>query len=134
MRILVAFFVAALTLSTPALAGPAQTAQAATKAWLGLIDHDHYAQSWTSASPLFRGRITERKWARTAASVRDPLGAVEARKAGAVKLTDSLPGAPDGYYAVIRFRTPSAHKKNATDTVVMTDDHGTWQSSGYFIR
>jgi serine/threonine-protein kinase len=46
----------------------------------------------------------------------------------------SLPGAPDGHYAVLRFSTVFTHKRQATETVVMAQEPSGWRTDGYFIR
>jgi hypothetical protein len=47
----------------------------------------------------------------------------------------SLPGAPDGEYVVIQFKTAFENKKFAIETVTpMLDGDGKWRVSGYFIR
>ncbi len=47
----------------------------------------------------------------------------------------SLPGAPDGKYVVIQFKTSFENKKSATETITpMMDNDGKWRVSGYFIK
>ena len=47
----------------------------------------------------------------------------------------SLPGAPDGDYVVIQFKTSFANKKSAVETVTpMLEKDGVWRVSGYFIK
>jgi hypothetical protein len=47
----------------------------------------------------------------------------------------SLPGAPDGEYVVIRFKTEFENKKEAYETVTpMKDKDGEWRVSGYYIN
>ncbi len=47
----------------------------------------------------------------------------------------SLPGAPDGEYVVIQYRSEFENKSNAVETVTpMRDADGEFRVSGYFIR
>jgi len=50
-------------------------------------------------------------------------------------LTRQIPGAPDGDYALLEFRTSFAKKTNSRETVTLereADD--TWRVIGYFIH
>jgi hypothetical protein len=123
--------------------GPSQPDQdAAVKAaegvavsWLALVDSGRYAQSWSEASSVFRARVTEKEWEKTAASARGSLGKSLSRKVGSAEYTRTLPGAPDGEYVVIQYEGSFEKKKQAVEMVVpMKDKDGTWRVSGYFIR
>jgi hypothetical protein len=47
----------------------------------------------------------------------------------------SLPGAPDGEYVVIQYRTSFENKNDAIETVTpMKDTDGTWRVSGYYVK
>jgi ribosomal protein S17E len=49
--------------------------------------------------------------------------------------SSSLPGAPDGKYVVMSFKTSFEHKKSAVETVTfMLDKNGKWSAAGYFIK
>jgi Protein of unknown function (DUF4019) len=68
-------------------------------------------------------------------AVRKPLGGVISRKAKSATYKTSLPGAPDGQYVVIQFKTSFEHKKSAIETVTpMVDKDGKWRIAGYFIK
>ena len=67
-------------------------------------------------------------------SVRDQLGALKSRSESGVNLTQSLPGVPDGDYAVVRFQSSFANKADAIESVTMILEQGRWMAAGYFIR
>ena len=68
-------------------------------------------------------------------AARKPLGAVVSRSIANVQLTRTMPGAPDGYYVILQFKTAFAHKEEALETVIpMMDKDGKWRVSGYFIK
>jgi hypothetical protein len=135
LRGLIPFF-AALVLSGSLMAAedsPQQVTDAARN-WLTLIDTGKYDQSWDGASKLFRERVAEAQWVTEVKAAREPLGAVESRMAPAVHFAASLPGAPDGRYAILQFRSKFEHKRDAVETVTMMIDDGTWKLAGYFIK
>jgi len=123
-----------LLLPVSALANESKEAAAAATHWLALVDAGKYAQSWDEASALFKMRVSEAQWESASKSVRGSLGPMIARKAPTVKLRNTLPGAPDGQYAILRFHTKFAKKAKAIETVTMMRDDGTWKASGYFIK
>ena len=47
---------------------------------------------------------------------------------------ETLPGAPDGRYWVMRFAASYERKQAATETVTASWDGDAWRVSGYFIR
>jgi hypothetical protein len=66
---------------------------------------------------------------------RGPFGDVKSRELKDAKYATSLPGAPDGAYVVIQFKTSFANKSDAIETITpMKDDKGAWRVSGYFIK
>jgi hypothetical protein len=122
--------------ATPAAApGPEAAAESAARAWLALLDAGDYGQSWSSASSLFRQKITEPQWQSAASGTRGPLGALKSRTLRSVTAKSSLPGAPDGQYVVLQFDTSFEHKAGALETVTpMMDSDGKWHVSGYYVR
>jgi hypothetical protein len=47
----------------------------------------------------------------------------------------AVPGAPDGEYVVIRFKTKFKNKKSAIETATpMLENGGEWSVSGYYIK
>jgi len=68
-------------------------------------------------------------------SFRKPLGMVISRKVMTSQYMNSLPGAPDGEYVVIQYKTSFENKNSAIETVTpMLDNDGIWRVSGYFIK
>ena len=58
------------------------------------------------------------------------LGKVLSRKLVSKTYTESLPGAPDGKYVVVQYRTSFEHKESAVETVTpMLDEDGRWRVS-----
>ena len=111
-----------------------QEAQARAEAWLSLVDNQKYADSWTESSSLFRSRVPQQRWADEAKRAREPLGPVSSRRLLTVKFAKTLPGAPDGDYAVLQFQSSFTHKAAAIETVTLVLDDGQLRAVGYFIK
>jgi hypothetical protein len=132
-RIISAMLALAIVLTVYA-APSEKEAQASAESWLALVDNQKYAESWTEASSMFRSKIAQEKWLEMLSGVRDPLGPVTSRTLLNVTLTKSLPGVPDGDYAVVQFRTSFQNKSQAVETVTQTLEEGKWKTAGYFVK
>jgi len=105
------------------------------QAWLELVDNEKYAESWEGAAECFKSAITKDKWQETIQAVRKPLGKTISREEKSQQYTTSLPGAPDGKYVVIQYKTSFEKKKSAIETITpMLDKNGKWRVSGYYIK
>jgi hypothetical protein len=109
-------------------------AQAAGDKWLGLLDRGEYSKAWDDCAPLFRQRVTREQWVDSLPSTRAPLGAMKSRKVEVAAYKTSLPGAPDGQYVTVRYRTNFEKKDNAEELITLVFDDGVWRPTGYFIR
>ena len=108
---------------------------ASAQSWLEFVDVEKYAESWEEAAELFKLAISEIKWVESIQTVRKPLGKVISRKLDSQKYMTSLPGAPDGEYVVIQYKTEFENKKSAVETITpMLDNDGKWRVSGYYIK
>jgi hypothetical protein len=107
----------------------------AARAWLTAADAGDGQKSWELAAPVFQRSITAQRWQEQLAAVRGPLGAVKARGVPSISHTNSLPGAPDGDYAVMHFDTQFEHKAAAVETLIaLKQPDGSWRVAGYFIK
>src|SRR5271168_544242 len=77
----------------------------AAESWLKLVDSGNYQVSYDQASSLFKNAVTEAQWAEQVGVVRRPLGPLESRKVRHAQYATTLPGAPDGQYVVIQYRS-----------------------------
>ena len=112
-----------------------KSAIASAQSWLEIVDAEKYVESWEAAAELFKSAISEEKWAESIQAVRIPLGKVISRKLDSQKYMTSLPGAPDGEYVVIQYKTKFENKKVAIETITpMLDSDGKWRVSGYYIK
>jgi len=103
--------------------------------WLHKVDSSNYGKSWETSSELFKNSITEENWIKTLEGLRPSLGDVVSREVYTKKYETSLPGAPDGEYVVIVYKTEFENKSNSYETITpMKDSDGEWRVSGYYIK
>ncbi len=137
MKKQIGFVLLALALATQLTqaAGSQEEARFSSEQWLALVDSGKYAESWAEASSLFQSRIGKQKWVGIVKSVREPLGPLSSnRSLMSATLTKSLPGLPEGSYALLQFRSAFKNKAEAVETVTLTLEHSKWKVAGYFIR
>lgn len=119
---------------TGVAASAKEDAEASAKTWVVLIDSGKYEQSWTEARSLFQAGVKQPDWVPMVKKVRDDMGSLAARKPLKTTMAKSLPGAPDGEYAVVQFDTAFKNKAKAVETITMMMDGGKWKCAGYFIK
>ena len=110
------------------------SAVTAAKAWLALVDAKEYKKSWQEAAPFFKDKVKEEQWSEMIAAARKPLGKTESRELISAEYKTSLPGAPDGEYVVIQFKTSFSDKRDSVETIAPMKSDGAWRVSGYFIK
>lgn len=112
-----------------------EEAVAAARSWLREVDHGEYAAAWEQAAAYLRNAVTLDQWNQSIRAARPPLGEVIERTLQSAEYRSSLPGAPDGHYVIIQFKTRFENKQSAVETVTpMREADGIWRVSGYYIR
>jgi hypothetical protein len=107
----------------------------AANSWLAIVDAGNYAESWAEAAAYFKSALTKTQWRQSLNVVRKPLGKLVSRRIESKTYHTSLPGAPDGEYVVIQYKSSFKNKKSAVETVTpMRDKDGKWRVSGYYIK
>jgi hypothetical protein len=118
----------------PTLGDDKDTIEAAQK-WLALLDAGKVGAAWDASSAHLKSVVTRQKWVTDIGKVRKPFGKLRTRKAEKFARAHSLPGAPDGDYAIVEFESVYANGKQATEQVIwMFEADSVWRVSGYFIR
>ena len=113
----------------------ATAAQKQARNWLELTDRGDALASWSAAGKKFQNAISADKWADSLNQVRPPLGALLERTMLSTELTTSFPGAPDGDYVLLVFRSSFAKKIDSRESVTLEREaDGAWRVIGYFIR
>ena len=110
-------------------------AVAAAESWLALVDGSKYGESWDAAAEYLKNAVSKEDFVKSLTAARKPLGKMKNREVKSKEYRTSLPGAPDGQYVVIQFKTSLENKKSAIETVTpMLDKGGKWKVSGYYIK
>ena len=124
-----------LAFAVPAIADPVdEPATAAAKAWLKLIDDKDYAAGWADAASLFKQGIDQQAWVKQVDEHRGTLGAVKSRKFLTFKETTSLPGVPDGDYAIVIFESAFENRAQSEEDMALVHEGKDWKVGGYYIR
>ena len=131
--------VLALLLTVPpvqaAQNGQAEAAQKSALAWLALLDRGDYEASWKESGAYFQGALAAKEWSKLISGVRGPLGKVLSRKLATSEVRQTMPGAPDGQYYVLMFKSSFKNKKSAEErvTLILEPKRG-WRVVGYVIK
>ncbi len=128
------FLIAGLSANLAAQADADSAAKAAAADWLASMDAADYAATWNSAAAMFKSAIAADAWAQAAKAARGPLGALQSRADKSLTMAASLPGVPDGNYAVIQYDTAFANKAASVETLTLALEDGQWKVAGYFIK
>ena len=110
-------------------------AVAAAESWLALADDGRYAESWDAAAEFLKNAVGKDNFVKSLNAARKPLGKLKSREIKSKEFRTSLPGAPNGEYVVIQFRTSFENKEASVETVTpMLGKDRKWRVSGYYIK
>ena len=109
---------------------------AAGNGWFGVFDAGHYQEARRMMAKRIQkgGAVHEQQFIAWARARRSPLGAVLNRQLMWARFTNSLPGAPDGNYEFLRYKTSFQHKASAEEELTLTKESGHWEVSGYHFK
>jgi hypothetical protein len=130
----------AFLLAFPALAAEKhddaeKQAMATAVSWLALVDDGKFAEGWDASADYLKNAVGKDDFVKSLNAARKPLGNLKSREVKSAEYQTSLPGAPDGEYLVIQFKTSFEHKESAIETITpMLDKDKKWRVSGYYIR
>ncbi len=103
--------------------------------WLAKVDGEMYGKSWDEAAVILKGAVTRDNWIQAMHSIRKPLGKALNRDLISSSYRTSLPGAPEGEYVIIQFKTSFENNSSTIETITPTlDKEGKWRTSGYYIK
>jgi hypothetical protein len=110
-------------------------ARTSARAWLALLDEARYEDAWKEAGELLQAAVSREEWSRKWAVTRLPLGSIDSRAVRSSEFATTMPRAPEGEYAVLKFDTAFENGQTALETVILRkESDGMWRVSGYFIR
>lgn len=118
-----------------AMSSIAGRAEIAAIEWLALCDTGAYMACWQRAAAALRSRTDMKTWEQQMQGMRTPLAATRVRSLHSAEFTDALPGANEGHYVVVQFKTQFDKKDHAMEVVSLQHEvDGVWRVVGYFIR
>jgi len=127
-------FFLALSLVANADLDASSAASAASAEWLELVDSHKYQESWSEASSLLRGAVSQTDWVKNLESIRGPLGVVESRNSDTSEFREELDGIPDGKYFIFTFRSAFENRSFAYEVVaVAKESDNSWRVVGYYF-
>jgi len=85
--------------------------------WLELIDSSQYESSWDETGKTFQARVSH-----------------QMRNIRQGNEHETLPGAPDGIYAVLLFDSIFKNKHECVEKIVIENSDQKWRVVGYFIQ
>lgn len=107
----------------------------AAEKWLSLVDDAKYGDSWDATAAFFQGNMTKDGWAAALKGILPPLGKMNSRELVSSRYLKRMPGAPDGEYVMIQFKSSYENKAEAIETVTpQKGEDGKWRVCGYFIK
>jgi hypothetical protein len=115
---------------------PDPEAVAAGNRWFAIFDSGDYKTArrmWTKRVQR-GGALHEEQFIAWARERRAPLGRVLRRELMWARFTNTLPGAPDGNYEFLRYKTSFEHKAQAEEELTLTKESGHWEVSGYHFK
>jgi len=125
--------------SSPSEDAAKSSAQAATDAWLRLIDEGNFTESWNTAASSFKTAITSEKWNTRIGEARKPLGALINRTRASSLYQTSVPkpngDVIKGEFVIEQYDSSFENLNAARETLTFTKDtDGQWRAAGYFIK
>ena len=72
---------------------------------LALVDDGKYGEGWDVAAEYLKTAVTKDDFEKSVKTARKPLGKMKSREVKSKEYRKSLPGAPDGEYIVIQFKS-----------------------------
>lgn len=139
-----------LTTLTRAEAPPRTTANLSTVAaeqalepWMAALDAGDTARTWEDASSVLKEAVSAEDWKKAYDVTHETLGGLRSREALSKSFSGSLPGAPDGWYAVFQYKSVFEKQPDTVETFTMKLDpadgerwttDGTWRVIGHRVR
>ena len=99
------------------------------------MDGLKYQESWSEASSLLRGAVSQADWEKNLESIRGPLGSVEKRDPDTSEFHETLDGIPDGKYFIFTFKSAFENRSFAYEVrAVAKEPDSSWRVVGYYFH
>ena len=102
--------------------------------FLGYLDNGRFADSYAYTGMLIRAQADRASYASQVEKARQGTGAILTRALMDASYQTSVPGAPDGQYVVLHYRTSFADRQEAVEMLMLALAKGYWWVSGYYIK
>lgn len=102
--------------------------------WLALVDTGDYQESWSQAASPVQDAVTLDGWTTSLQGARGSLEPFGERTLVDSREMTNPPGAPEGEYVFLHYRTEAANDQTVTETVVLIEENDVWKVIGYFVQ
>jgi hypothetical protein len=128
---------------TPEHATSTWAAEEDLQPWITALDAGDTARTWEDASSVFKEAISPEDWAKACARAQETLGALRSREPQTKSISGTLPGVPDGWYAVFQYKSVFEKAPDTVETFTLKLDtvdgqrwtqEGTWRVIGHSVR
>jgi Protein of unknown function (DUF4019) len=117
------------------VAADAQATATTALAWLNLLDHGQYVDSWNAGALTFQLTISQSEWNKAMEKLRKPLGDLTSRKLLEQRIAENPKGLPAGEYMVLYYQTAFSNRPNANELITMQKQQdGNWKVLTYHVR
>ncbi len=125
------FLFAAMPKALASAENQADSALAASKAWVTQIDAGQYDESYSFGCGAMHDKVPQDQWMKVLKALRTPWGRVVSRKPiSHVYKPNGVPGL-EGECMVITYDTSFQRLDPATEIVVLKWEDGKWRGAGY---
>ncbi len=133
-RVSLAFVLLLAASHAKALSASDQQARDVATTFLALVDAGRYEHAFHTYTARVRNSDKLEDFKRRMTGRRAPLGRPVSRAFYKVTSLHELPGAPDGSYQRLIFKTQFTRKAAAFEGVIVTHESGHWEVSGYGFK
>lgn len=119
------------TTATTVAPTPAAEAAAidAAQQFLALVDRNDWSASWQATHKSFQLRNRLEWWSASSTKLRGELGTIQSRELATVNFR---PSPPNGYWT-ITFKARYSKQGNATETLSLTSENGSWRVAAFAV-
>jgi Protein of unknown function (DUF4019) len=103
--------------------------------FLGYLDHGRFADSYAYTGMLIRAQLDRDAFAAQIEKTRAGTGALQSRDLIDASYATTVPGAPEGQYVVLHYRSSFANRPDeVVETLTLAFAKGYWRVSGYYVK
>jgi hypothetical protein len=111
-----------------------QAAERQALGFLGYLDNGRFADSYAYTGMLIRSQLDREVFASQVEKARTGTGALQARELIDAGYSTTVPGAPEGQYVVLHYRSSFANRPDTVETLTLAMAKGYWRVDGWYIK